>query len=1084
MKTILLCSAALLAAPAAANDFNIPAGDLKSALDTYVKQAGVELVVSSSAIKGVKTNGVKGDIPADEALIRILKGTGFSIYRQSAGALGITQEQSSAEVSPIRLAQAERPEIQTALETVTVTAQKMEENIQNVPIAITALSQEQLESQKIDGGPDLLKSIPNMTFSKTNFTSYNIAIRGVGTKAISATTDPAVAVSFNDTALIRNRFFEQEFFDVERVEVLRGPQGTLYGRNATGGVVNIISAKPTNRLEGEIKAELGNYSTKRLRGFFNLPVIDDRLDLRLAGSLLDRGGYDYNATTKNHINGRKLWSTRATLGFKPVEWLHGNLIWEHFAENDNRSRTGKQLCHRDEGPSSVGSQTGLSALVSGGLSQGCLPGSLYDDGAFGVPNGFAIPFVNLAARSILGNTTYNKYPLDAAGNKIVSNLTDRAYLLKQGVDPYAGTVQSHDLRVINSIKDPKYRAGSDIYELNFDVDVSPSLTVTSETAYNQDRVYSQQDYNRFNTQPIFNDTSSFYELTGFGIPSSPYVVKPSKYQPLAPGGIFCDPQLGCSDSMVSYDISQGRSTQFSQEVRLASSFDGPLNFSVGANYTRFHVEDDYYVFNNLLTLVATWFENGSGNPNLCFGGSPFELADGTPNPACKGSAYVDPNSIDQVNGEGHNYFRSQNPYTLNSWAGFGEVYYQVAPDVKLTGGLRWTRDDKSFVPIPSQALLATSILYGGVVDRGSFAEDPIRQHWGEITGRANVQWTPKLDFTDQTMVYASYARGYKGGGANPPGIGFTTANTLFQPLSYPATFKPEFVNAYELGSKNTLLDGRLVLNADVFYYGYQNYQISQIKSRTAVNENFDAKLWGAEMETTWEPLPGLRFNFAGGLQDSRVADGMKSIDLMDRTSGNSDWMVVKPWIQMSDNCIAPKWAVESIINTYGPTKAFNTYALCQGYALSNFYRPTNPDTGAQYNPLTDAPNNGAGFEKDLSGNELPNMPHFTLSFGAQYAFPVTGEWTAITRGDFYWQTNSWARIYNDQPYDVLHGWSNLNFSLALARNDGLTVEAYIKNVLNKTAITDSFLNSDDSGLTTNVFVTDPRLIGFSITKSF
>ena len=184
------------------------------------------------------------------------------------------------------------------VETVVVTSSKIKGDIQTVPIAITALSQEQLTSRQIAGGPDLVKEVPNLTFTKTNFTGYNIQIRGIGTQAISVTTDPAVAVAFNDTPFLRNHFFEQEFFDVSQVEVLRGPQGTLYGRNATAGVVNMVSAKPTDQFEAMLSADWGNYTNRRYEGMVNIPIVDDRLDLRVAGEWTKRDGYSFNQTTE------------------------------------------------------------------------------------------------------------------------------------------------------------------------------------------------------------------------------------------------------------------------------------------------------------------------------------------------------------------------------------------------------------------------------------------------------------------------------------------------------------------------------------------------------------------------------------------------------------------------------------------------------------------------------------------------------------------------------------------------------------------------------------------------------------------
>jgi outer membrane receptor protein involved in Fe transport len=138
---------------------------------------------------------------------------------------------------------------------------------------------------------------------------------------------------------------------------------------------------------------------------------------------------------------------------------------------------------------------------------------------------------------------------------------------------------------------------------------------------------------------------------------------------------------------------------------------------------------------------------------------------------------------------------------------------------------------------------------------------------------------------------------------------------------------------------------------------------------------------------------------------------------------------------------------------------------------------------AGYDPTT-APNNGAGFAKDLSGNSLPNTPPFTLSAGAQYSMPVSEDWAGTLRGDFYWQGNSFARIFNDKPYDQLHGYTNVNLALIFTNQDGWQAMAYVKNVFDTTAITGAFLNSDDTALTTNVFLTDPRLFGIRITKNW
>ena len=221
---------------------------------------------------------------------------------------------------------------------------------------------------------------------------------------------------------------------------------------------------------------------------------------------------------------------------------------------------------------------------------------------------------------------------------------------------------------------------------------------------------------------------------------------------------------GVFEPVVGEDLSKERAQQFSQELRLASNFSGPLNFGVGANYLHYQTLEDYYVFINAITLLTErnnqFYGGDFANTDLPHAAFDPVLANSCdPQPADRtklvftgiACGYVDPNPIDHLDGQGHNYFRSQNPYHLNSWAGFGEAYYQVTPDLKLTGGLRWTYDRKHFTEIPSWTLMAgKGYPIEGVVDPSQGILD---QEWKEWTGRFVANWTPKLDFTDQTLVY-------------------------------------------------------------------------------------------------------------------------------------------------------------------------------------------------------------------------------------------------------------------------------------------------------------------------------------------
>ena len=268
--------------------------------------------------------------------------------------------------------------------------------------------------------------------------------------------------------------------------------------------------------------------------------------------------------------------------------------------------------------------------------------------------------------------------------------------------------------------------------------------------------------------------------------------------------------------------------------------------------------------------------------------------------------------------------------------------------------------------------------------------------------------------------------------------------------------------------------------------------MSQITDRISLNENFDAESMGLELEVAYQVTPRFRLDGNFGYLRTRIGDGAGSIDVMNRTQGNKDWMVLRPWVQVPSNCIAPTAIVEKIVSsayTEG-LKQLSLQVLCGG---SKNYGSFDPNFtggtpfwslyGVTYNPLTDAPNNGRGFLADLSGNELPNSPRWTANIGAEYVWDV-GENSITLRGDYYRQAESYFRVYNTE-YDRLESWGNANISISLEnQSSGVVVSAYVKNVFDDSPIVDAFTNSDDTMLTTNVFTLDPRVFGFSVSRSF
>ena len=355
---------------------------------------------------------------------------------------------------------------------------------------------------------------------------------------------------------------------------------------------------------------------------------------------------------------------------------------------------------------------------------------------------------------------------------------------------------------------------------------------------------------------------------------------------------------------------------------------------------------------------------------------------------------------------------------------------------------------------------------------------PERVTYREFTGRANLTWTPTLSFTDKTLVYAQYARGYKGGGFNTAcQASLGGAGGSASACGYPLSYNPEFIDAYEVGTKNTVLGGAMQLNLTGFYYKYNGYQVSRIISESSVNYNYNAKIYGVEFEGIYSPIRNLTLNANVGYTHSALDNNQYSQDSINLTQGNGAYTLVKD--TGGQNCLGLTSAVAAGVGAGIPGAGLS--ALCLGGAG---YAASGP-LGPQPNPLN--PDGSAikfGVAQNLGGNQLPNTPDLTLSLGAQYVFELPADWHATLRGDYYWQDSSFARVYNSQS-DVLQSYHIVNATLTFANvGMGMELQLYVKNAFNAQPITGVYLTDPTSGLFRNVFTLDPRFYGAQITKRF
>lgn len=224
------------------------------------------------------------------------------------------------------------------IETVVVTARKVPENVQSVPVTVNVLSQSKLQDEGVNALSGISAKVPNVVWTDNGGSGFenHISMRGVYSNASSQGFDPGVAI-YLDGVYIGNTFgFNSDLLDIDRIEVLKGPQGTLFGRNAAVGAISIHTKRPSfDQPYVELDARIGNYGLYEERGVANYPLSDD-LALKVSAIANDRGGYQRNVVTEKHnLNDSHYHGGRVQLLWSPTNNLDILTTLDYFKANDH-----------------------------------------------------------------------------------------------------------------------------------------------------------------------------------------------------------------------------------------------------------------------------------------------------------------------------------------------------------------------------------------------------------------------------------------------------------------------------------------------------------------------------------------------------------------------------------------------------------------------------------------------------------------------------------------------------------------------------------------------------------------------------
>lgn len=706
----------------------------------------------------------------------------------------------------------------TELEEIVVTARRREESMQEIPISVVAISSDQLEQLSIQTMGDLTQAVPNFTFQNRGSILGNFGMRGIVTNISNVGVESGLAVYVDGVLVGRPEAFNTALRDVEQVEVLRGPQGTLFGKNTIAGAVNIITPRPTGETSGEFRIEAGNFNRILVGGVLN-GSLGDTVNGRISVTSEDQDGWIDNLNDGREFNGEENISFRTQLDFNPNDRL--NIYWTADGFFDDRDF----VAQVNDDPRDLKANPAVNI----------------DEGIVDVDS------VSTSERDIWGTSLQFDYETDGGYNVVGV----AGYRESDIMSLFDGDTQRQRL------SDTKRESEVETFSLELRLHSPDDSRVNWTAGANfSDQSADDSTQTRFFPQDILGGCNQPVDLNTFrGFPPGPPFEATSRIAGFDSNGFPV------------WDFDLNSNGVFNE----ANVFLPPFGL--------FNVPENVGCHNPDLIAFGRHVAGGDAIDQFIVG-----------DPAFGFNERSTVNNVPEVA-----QVREFGSLDTQAFAVFGHADFPLSDQWTLSAGLRHTWEDKDLV-----------MEQDGMVNiqRPSFSTTDSRDDQ-EFSGTLSLQYRPN----DNVMVYGKYSRGFKSGGfqfditqgehvgpfaavfQNPAFVpGFLAANPgatkqdvvdeaialSTNPNATPANieFGRETVDTYELGVKSDFAEGRVRLNAAVFYTDYKDVQqnITRLATGIVVLNVPGAEIIGYDIDFTALLTPNFLITAGVGYADSDLTD--------------------------------------------------------------------------------------------------------------------------------------------------------------------------------------------------------------------